>query len=152
MPGPAVHHNRTEVVPMHPMLAHAQSEPVQANALVAFCDCTRFKQGARGRPSAQLFADLNALYLLIEDAIEAAGGTVVKFLGDAALILFPEDLADAGILALLDLKASVDHWLKDHPLGQSLQVNVHFGEVTLGRMGRAGRLDVIGDTVNIAAT
>jgi len=137
---------------MHPTLQRAQSGPLQTNVLVAFCDCTRFRQTARGRPSAQLFADLHELYLLIEDAIEPAGGTVVKFLGDAALVVFPEDLADQGILALLDLKATVDRWLQDRPLGNSLQVNVHFGEVTLGRMGRAGQFDVIGETVNIAAT
>src|SRR5262249_21779877 len=90
--------------------------------------------------------------LLTEDTIGAAGGLVVKFMGDAALVLFPEDLADQGIMALLDLKARVDAWLQERPIGQSLFVNVHFGEVTLGRMGRAGNLDAIGETINIAAS
>jgi class 3 adenylate cyclase len=137
---------------MHPTFSRALSSPIQADVLVALCDCARFMQGARGRTSAQLFADLNDFYLLTEDAIQAAGGLVVKFMGDAALIVFPADLADPGIMALLELKASVDSWLQDRPIGNSLHVNVHFGEITLGRMGRAGRLDIIGETVNIAAS
>jgi adenylate cyclase len=136
---------------LHPTLERALTGPIQTNALVALCDCSRFMQQARGRPSAQLFAELNELYTLTEDAVAAAGGLVVKFMGDAALVVFPEDLADQGIMALLDLKTTVDRWLRSRPLGNSLYVDVHFGEVTLGRMGRAGRLDVIGETVNIAA-
>jgi class 3 adenylate cyclase len=136
---------------MHPLFVRARAAPLQANVLVAVCDCTRFMQSAKGRSSAELFADLNDLYVLIDDAVQAAGGLVIKFMGDAALVVFAEDLADQGIMALLDLKAQVDRWLQDRPVGQSLQVNAHVGEVTLGPMGRAGHLDVIGETVNIAA-
>jgi class 3 adenylate cyclase len=137
---------------MHPTFARALESPIQANVLVAMCDCSRFMQAIKGRTSAQIFADLNDFYLMVDDAMQAAGGLVVKFMGDAALVVFPEDLADQGIMALLDLKASVDRFLEDRPLGQNLHVNAHFGEVTLGRMGRAGHLDLIGETVNIAAT
>jgi class 3 adenylate cyclase len=137
---------------LHPALARALSAPMQTNALVAFCDCSRFMQHTRGLSSAELFARLNDLYTLIDDAVEAADGLVVKFMGDAALVVFPEDLADQGIMALYELKASVDRWLQEHPIANSLTVSVHFGEVTLGRMGRAGRLDLAGETVHIAAT
>jgi class 3 adenylate cyclase len=137
---------------MHPTFSRARLSPIQANVLVALCDCSRFMQSARGRSSAALFADLNDFYVMTDDAVGAAGGLVVKFMGDAALAVFPEELADQGIMALLDLKGNVDRWLRDRPIGDSLHVNAHFGEVTMGRMGRAGRLDVIGETVNIAAT
>jgi class 3 adenylate cyclase len=137
---------------MHPTFERALSAPLQANVLVAMCDCSRFMQSTKGRTSAELFADLNEFYVLIEDAIGAAGGHVVKFMGDAALVIFPEDLADQGIMALLDLKSTVDRWLQDRPIGQNLNINVHFGDATLGRMGRVGSLDVIGETVAIAAT
>ena len=136
---------------MDPTFSRARASPLQANVLVALCDCTRFMQSVKGRSSAELFADLNDLYVLIDDVVQAAGGLVIKFMGDAALVVFPEGLADQGIMALLDLKSQVDRWLQDRPLGHSLQVNAHFGEVTIGPMGRAGLLDVIGETVNIAA-
>jgi class 3 adenylate cyclase len=137
---------------MHATFERALASPIQADMLVAFCDCARFAQAAKGRTSAELFADLNDFYLLIDDAIGAAGGLVVKFMGDAALVAFPRELADQGIVALLDLKTRVDNWLRDRSLGESLLVNVHVGDVTLGRMGRAGNLDLIGETVNIAAS
>ena len=137
---------------MHPTFSRALSSPIQANVLVALCDCSRFMQRTRGRSSAELFADLDDFYAMTEDAVGAAGGLVVKFMGDAALVVFPEDLADQGIMALLDLKATVDRWIQNRPLGQDLHVDVHFGEVTLGRMGRAGTFDVMGETVAIAAT
>ena len=73
-------------------------------------------------------------------------------MGDAALVVFPEELADQGIMALLDLKANVDRWIQNRAIGNALFINAHFGEVTFGRMGRAGNLDVIGETVAIAAT
>jgi class 3 adenylate cyclase len=137
---------------LHPTLRPALDAPIQAAVLVALADLSRFMRRSRGRTSAELFADLNDLYLLIEDAITAAGGVVIKFMGDATLIVFPEELADAGIMALLELKSTVDRWLIANHLGDGLVVNAHVGEVTLGRMGRAGRLDVIGESVAIAAT
>jgi class 3 adenylate cyclase len=137
---------------MHPTFARALESPVQANVLVAFCDCSRYRQASKGVCSADLFVHLNDFYLLIDDAIEAAGGLVISFMGDAALVVFPEELADRGIMALLDLKATVDRWIQDRPLGEDLHVDVHFGEVTLGRMGRAGILNVMGEAVAIAAT
>jgi adenylate cyclase len=136
---------------MHAAFSRALDSPIQANALVAMCDCSRYRQASKGRSSAELFADLNDFYLLTEDAIQAAGGLVVKFMGDAALVVFPEELADQGTMALLDLKANVDRWIQHRAIGHDLFVNVHFGEVTLGRMGRVGTLDVIGETVVIAA-
>ena len=137
---------------MLPTLSRALDSPIQANMLVAFADCSRFMQSSKGRSSAEVFADLNDFYLLVDDAIQAAGGLVVKFTGDAALVVFPEELADQGIMALLDLKANVDRWIQHRAIGNALFINAHFGEVTLGKMGRAGNLDVIGETVNIAAT
>jgi len=137
---------------MHPTFERAREAPLQANVLVAFADCSRYMQSTKGLSSAELFAALNDFYVLTEDTISAAGGLVVKFMGDAAMVLFPEELADQGVMALLDLKATIDRWLQDRPIAQGLHVNVHFGEATLGRMGRVGTLDVIGETVHIAAT
>jgi class 3 adenylate cyclase len=137
---------------MHPLFQRALEAPLQAELLVALCDWRLFFQYSRGRDSAELFQALNAFYLLTDDAIEAANGWVLKFMGDAALMIFPADLADAGVMALLGLKRDVDGWMKGRGIDSWLHVNAHFGEVTLGRMGRAGLLDAIGETVNLTAT
>lgn len=137
---------------LHPSLRPALDASMQVSVLVALADCARFMQRSRGRTSAELFVELNDLYRLIEDTITAAGGFVIKFMGDAALIVFADELVDAGIMTLLELKSTVDNWLVSRHLGESLVVNAHVGEVTLGRMGRAGHLDIVGETVHIAAT
>ena len=106
----------------------------------------------RGAGSTEVFARLDEFYQLTEDVVEAAGGLVIRFMGDAALVVFPGELADAGVGALLDLKCRTDGWLAERRLPNRLHVNAHVGPVTLGPMGRRRTLDVIGHTVNTTAT
>jgi adenylate cyclase len=137
---------------MRPSFIPALSHPVTTNVLVAFCDQYRFMVNTRGRPSAEVFAELNDFYRLTEEAVDTAGGLVIKFMGDAALIVFSEELADPGIMALLALHDRAEAWFHERRIDSGLHVNAHFGEVTMGRMGSIDRLDVIGETVNICAT
>jgi len=137
---------------VHPTFSRALSSPIQADMLVALCDWTLFTTYARSHSSAEVFSALDEFYLLTEDVIDAAGGVVLKFMGDAALVIFPEDLADIGVMALLDLKRQTDSWFQARAMPNRLHVNAHFGQVTLGSMGHKRVLDVIGDTVNITAT
>lgn len=121
--------------------------------LIAFLDLTRFAAHARRTPDPQLADQLDAFYHLVTDAVVGAGGAVVKLLGDGALVAFPEDRVDAGVLALLSLAERVEPSL--HALGWStrLVVKVHFGTAVAGPFGPPGHphLDVIGSAVNTAA-
>jgi len=136
---------------MHSAFIPAMAHPITVNALVAIVDQAQFMANSRGRPSAAVFAELNEFYLLTERVIAAADGLVIKFMGDAALIVFPAELADLGITTLLNLKAETDAWFRVRRIASTLHVNVHFGEVTLGKMGTIDRLDGIGETVNECA-
>ncbi|HLY67957.1 MAG TPA: hypothetical protein VKU60_20630 [Chloroflexota bacterium] len=137
---------------MHPTFEYTLAAPSEAKLLVGLCDWRLFLPFAKARTSRQVFDTLNEFYALTERAIEPAGGLVVKFMGDAALVVFPEELADAGIMALLDFKHETDRWFKTQRINSSLHVNAHFTEITIGRMGRDGRLDVAGEGVNVTAT
>ena len=137
---------------MHPTFVRAQQAPLETDVLVALCDWTLFGSYARGATSAEVFARLDEFYLLAEEVVEAAGGLVIKFMGDAALVVYPDELADRGVGALLDLKRRTDVLLERRRLPNRLHVNAHFGPVTLGPMGHHRALDVIGHTVNITAT
>ncbi len=137
---------------MHPTFERAMAQPIQANVLVALCDWRLFFQLMKERGSIRMFADLHEFYLLTEDHVQRTGGLVIKFMGDSALAIYPQELAGGGIMALMELKRQVDAWFKRRGINSWLYVNAHYGEVTLGPMGRSGRLDVIGDTVNITAT
>jgi len=129
----------------------ALSRPVTLRVLVALIDQERFVERTSERSSSALFTELNAFYGRIETAVEGAGGMVVKFMGDAALVVFPEELAEDAIMALLQMKRDLDVWLAGQHVDSPAHVAVHFGEVTMGKMGAIDGLDVIGEPVNTCA-
>src|SRR5262249_28118424 len=96
---------------------------------------------------------IDRYYERVANAVAAAGGTTVKFIGDAALVVFPRHAVDAGIRALFDLKASVDRFMAERGWECRLEAKVHFGEVIAGQFGPDGaaRFDVIGRAVNDTA-
>ena len=126
----------------------------ERNLLVAFFDLTRYARETKGYDTRQLFALMSDYYEWVGERIEGAGGVVVKFIGDAALVVFAEERVDAGLLALLALKEEGDRWLGQRGLQTQHIVKAHFGPVICGPIGTRAdkRFDVFGETVNIAAT
>jgi adenylate cyclase len=126
----------------------------EQTVLVAFADLTGYAGvAASGRTPRELLDLMNAYFEVVDDFVEPAGGTVLKCLGDAALILFPIEQADAGVQALLRLKAEGDAWLGRQGLASTQQIKVHVGPVARAPVGTrtAKWNDVYGNTVNIAA-
>ena len=125
--------------------------PQEMDLLVAFADLARFHRNATNMEPRALFDFLDAYYEFVGDIVEGAGGTVVKFIGDAALIVFSD--ADAGLLALLRLKEEGDAWLRGQNSTCHHYIKAHFGPVTVGPVGTrsAKRFDVFGETVNTCA-
>lgn len=122
--------------------------------LVAFTDLTGYRQlAAHERTAGELLALMNAYFEFLGDVVEPAGGTVVKCLGDAALLVFPLEQADAGVRALVRLKEEGDAWLNRQGLASTQLIKAHVGPVACGPVGtrRAKHWDVYGEAVNIAA-
>ncbi|MBI4503047.1 MAG: hypothetical protein HY700_18055 [Gemmatimonadetes bacterium] len=96
---------------------------------------------------------MNEYYQLAGSAIRAAGGQIVKFIGDATLAVFPAEVADRGTLGLLDLKDSADQFMAQQGWDCRLVVKVHVGPVVAGEFGAEPdrRYDLLGKTVNVAA-
>ena len=117
--------------------------------LVAFADLTRFAAQSLRVSDVELAAMMDAVYQRVSSRIEEAGGRVVKFIGDAALIVFSEADADRGVGALLDLKEDIDAFMTDNDWECRLNIKAHFGTVIAGPY--AGRFDVLGKNVNAAA-
>jgi class 3 adenylate cyclase len=86
--------------------------------------------------------------------VQQAGGTVIKCIGDALMVAFPQEQAGPGVMALLDLKDSGDRWLQKRQIPCHHLIKVNFGSVQAGHVGAPGqeRLDIFGKTVNICAT
>jgi class 3 adenylate cyclase len=121
--------------------------------LLAFIDLSRFSKESLHRDDEQVAETIDAYYGLVSHEIAGAGGRVVKFIGDAALIVFPEAAADAGVRVLVRLKSSVEAMLAAQGWNSRLGAKVHVGSAIAGDFGPPGdmRYDVIGRAVNETA-
>jgi class 3 adenylate cyclase len=127
--------------------------PQEMNLLVAFFDLTRFTHFSQNHSVQEVFDTVSDYYEFVGDIIEDSGGQVVKFMGDAALIVYPETHVNEGVLALKALKDQGDVWLADRNVPSRNIVKIHFGPVIGGPAGTRTdkRFEVFGQTVNIAA-
>jgi class 3 adenylate cyclase len=130
-----------------------QERRTEVSLLVAFADLTRYSAESLRIPTAELAEAMNGFYERVEAFVTRGGGAVVKVMGDAALVVFPEDAVDAGVLTLLELKDDVDRYFERLGWASRLVVKVDFGPVVAGPFGAPGkaRFDVLGKTVNRAA-
>jgi adenylate cyclase len=135
------------------MLPTPTTTPVGVEVLVAFADLSSFARLARTMSSSQTFEFIAEFAQRTGTLVQASGGTIVKYVGDSALIVWPAELADDAMQALFGLKADVDLWLSKAGHSSQLVIKAHLGEVAWGLLGAPGDLrpDVIGETVNIAA-
>jgi len=136
-------------------MTHAIDPSARAEVplLIAFSDLHGYTMHALRTPDAEVAETMDELYRRVANRVEAAGGRVVKFIGDAALMVFPEGAADDGVVALLALKREIEQWLASDGWNARMVVKVHFGTVIAGPfgVGENRRFDVIGRAVNTAA-
>lgn len=128
--------------------------PTEVDALVVFTDLTRFARFASGVSVRELFNMLSDYYELIGDIVAESGGQVVKFIGDASLIAYPEENVNRGVRGLLEVQARGDVFWKEKGAACIHQISSHFGTVTCGPIGTREnkKFDLFGATVNTAAT
>lgn len=81
------------------------TSPTECHVVIAVADIARATQIAQVMSNREVFDMLGEYYELIGGIVEGAGGKVVKFMGDAALVVFPGDAPDPAIEALRRLKA-----------------------------------------------
>jgi adenylate cyclase len=125
----------------------------EVSLLVAFTDFTRFAAQAERLDDGEVARVMDAYYELAGRTLAAAGGRVVKFIGDATLAVFPADAVDRGVVALLELKDAADRLMVDRGWESRLTVKAHFGPVVAGHFGVESdkRYDILGKTVNVTA-
>ena len=116
--------------------------------VVATADIDGFTRGSRGRSNVEMFQFLDRFYEIVGDVVSSAGGTVVKFMGDGALLAFPEDRARQAVATLESLKERVRSLLAEMDPSMSLRIRAHVGPVACGPIGPGKRFDVIGKCVS----
>ncbi len=129
---------------------------------VLFVDVRGFTTMSERLSPEKVVTILNKYLTMASDAVEAHGGTLDKFVGDAMMAFWgaplpQEDAVYNAILTAKDIvdgSAKVSEELKSE-MGEELKVGVgvHFGPAVVGNMGAVKHMDytAIGDTVNTAA-
>jgi len=121
---------------------------------VLFVDIVESTQLSASESPAEVVRILNDFFAVVVDVVEALGGSVNKFEGDAALVVFgaPENLEDPCTSALHAAR------VLGRRLGRELDrcragIGVSSGRVVAGNIGAEHRYEytVIGDAVNEAA-
>jgi adenylate cyclase len=136
------------------MTTQIDNQTFEAQALVvAFPDLTGFWRFSRARPAPAVVSTLAAYYELVGDLVEEAGGKVVKFMGDAGLLIYPVAAAERAVVGLQRLQAVGDAWLTDHDTPCRHIIKAHVGPVYCGQVGTRTEkhFDVFGETVITAA-
>ena len=134
------------------------------NAALWFSDLRDFTHLTETLPTQQVLEMLNEYFAFVAAAVTARGGEILRFIGDAMLIVFPidddmcrETACNAAIDSAIDAQstlASLNHQRRRHGQPEiKFGVGLNVGEVVYGNVGAPNRLDftVMGPTVNRTA-
>ncbi len=126
---------------------------------VIFTDIAGFTRQSENLPASEVARFLNHHFELLGAEIDAQGGTIDKYIGDAVMAFWgaPEYLDDAPIRACRAVLAINKALIKDNQLRSQqglepvyIRIGVHTGPVVVGNIGSEGRVNytIVGDTVN----
>ena len=121
--------------------------------VIVFIDLTRYDVQSQSLPAMAVAPTIDRFYEIVGDHVAAAKGILVKFIGDAALIVFPADAVNEAVEMLLRMQPEIDALMTEAGWECRFAAKVHVGPVVEGQFGARGakRYDVIGKAVNIAA-
>ena len=129
---------------------------------VMFADLSGFTSLSTRLPAEELTELTNTYHALMVDAVEATGGYVSQFLGDAVMAIWGAPLADSdhaasAALAALQIVESVMREKADADArgvpGYAVKIGLNTGPAVVGNVGAPKRYayTALGETVNIAA-
>ena len=134
------------------------------HAALWFSDLRNFTELTETLAPSQVLGLLNDYFAFVAAAVEARGGEILRFIGDAMLIVFPIDsrqdaraACNAALESATDARntlASLNHRRRRQGLPEiEFGVGLNVGEVIYGNVGSLDRLDftVMGSAVNRTA-
>jgi adenylate cyclase len=140
----------------------ALDRPAMQPVAVLFADMVGFTAISERLSPEALVELLRAFHGRLARVVFAHDGTIDKYIGDAIMVHFgtPRPQSDDPVRALAcaaGMIAEIGRWnaeregAGDAPIG--IGIGVHYGEVLVGNIGDARRLEytVLGDTVNVAS-
>ena len=154
------HHTGTRV--LEGAITRGSGETIRA--VIWFCDLRGFTALSQVLPREKLIELLNDYFGAMGSAVEAEGGEVLKFIGDAMLAVFPlNEGSDVGSIcghALAALARAQEGLAACNAAREAVGLQLircgialHVGDVLYGNIGAPSRLDftVIGPAVNLAS-
>jgi adenylate cyclase len=133
-------------------------------AAIWFADLRGFTLLSEQIPIPEVLARLNAWFGTVGEVVEAHGGEVLKFIGDAVLAIFPTSAGHDRTMACRKALAAAQEFCRRTEAENALRgstggtplvhgLALHVGEVAYGNVGTPRRLDftVIGPAVNRAS-
>lgn len=134
------------------------------HAALWYSDLRGFTPLTETLPTQQQLAMLNEYFETVAAAVSAHGGEILRFVGDAMLVVFPADANGGPALACrAAVESALDAFARLAPINErrrqsgepeiAFGVGLTAGEVAYGNVGAPDRLDftVIGPAVNRAA-
>lgn len=142
-----------------------RGDVVDVEAAVCFCDLRNFTALSQQLSQQELLGLLDDAFEVIVEAVEAEGGDVLKFIGDAVLAVFRDDddestRQDAVERAFRASRTAIQRAEARNrdrtAAGKApliIGLSIHLGRVAYGNIGAPQRLDftVIGAAVNLAS-
>jgi class 3 adenylate cyclase/tetratricopeptide (TPR) repeat protein len=125
-------------------------------ATVLFADIAGFTALA-STLDAEVIGDLmNDLWAELDGVVDRHGGWLDKHIGDALMAVWGaeharEDDPERAVRAALDLITTFADFSESRELDLGIRVGVNTGPLLLGRVGTAGEVSAMGDTVNVAS-
>jgi adenylate cyclase len=125
---------------------------------ILFADLHYFTHLAETLPPDELINTLNRYLSAVADAVVAHQGTLDKFMGDGAMVLFnapipqPDHVARA-VQTALDIRSAVQNLANSASLPPlSLSIGIHTGEAVVGNIGSKHLMNytAVGDAVVVA--
>ncbi len=137
---------------------------VERDCTVLFSDLRGFTSFGESQPAAKVIEVVNFYLNEMTEAILAAGGTLIAYMGDGIMAVFgtpieQSDHADRALVAAREMMGPrlrrFNDWLADqgHESGFRMGIGLNSGTVMAGNVGSAQRVEytAIGDTTNTAS-
>lgn len=127
---------------------------------VLFADIEGFTRISERTPPEVLLTILNQYHQLVVDIVQANGGTIDKFMGDAVMALFNSPLeqpdhVERAVRAACQIKNHLVAFHQRFAPDFQLEINfgIHTGQAVIGNVGTPQMMDytAVGDTVNVTA-
>ncbi len=129
----------------------------ESNLTLMFTDIVGFTKLSESLPPGEVARLLNEHFAIINQCIEAEGGTIDKYIGDAVMAFWgapdpQSDHAARACRAALAIRQRLQQAGKTKPDDPRfrLKISIHCGPLIVGNIGAPGRINytVVGDTVN----